>query len=358
MFRTIFITLLSFAIAGCAGAGSRQLLAAATPGIFKDHPENQYCNLPFDMYFAQPLCAEYSLGNDAGSAKYTAAYLDTAGTPDQRVAYIAEVLSDSRTKCQMFIGQFTGLQSAENTSLDIASLVLSGLGSVLTPANTVRALSAGSTAVQGTKQAINADLFQQITMLLLVQQINATYYQALNAAFPSEATSGGPPAFPPIGAELATFRAAPAFQKIVDIHKNCSIPFSAASISQAQKTLSQTLNLTDSKAKTVAVAAITISGSTTKGDALNFVILSASKNIFSNVSCSVAASGEPQAQLYANCATAVNENQTLKNNQITAIADGQQLTIAGPADVSLVHTESGVGGKSATEAVHIVMSNL
>jgi hypothetical protein len=210
-------------LSACGGPASQQML-----GPVKSVVSGPLCPGPQStvqrsgsIYFPEPVCDTYAID---GTNPITAQQADGKALS---VEWVGAALSDSQTKCEAFINKFTGSQAAENTGFDIVALVLSGLAAVFTPANTVRALAASSTAVQGTKQAINTDLFQQMTMLLLVQQINVTYYIELanfNKTFPPKTTE-----------DKSSFRASAAFAQIQSFHKDCSIPFAAASISANQK---------------------------------------------------------------------------------------------------------------------------
>jgi len=210
-------------LSGCGGPASRQL-ESMLPNSMQDGTS---ClgKSSYNIYFANPICGNYSI---LGSpAVMTAQQADGADANDptksHAIAFVSAALSDSRTKCQNFISLFTGSQSAENTGFDVTAIILSGLASVFTPANTVRALAAASTAVQGTKAAVDSDLYQQMTMLLLVQQINSTYYSEIDSYSKN---------FPP--SNLSAFSASNALQTIQGYHKDCSIPFAAASISANQ----------------------------------------------------------------------------------------------------------------------------
>jgi hypothetical protein len=219
-------------LSACNGPGSQQLLGpvkSVVSGPLCPGPQSTVTRSG-SIYFPEPVCDTYAID---GTNPITAQQADDK-KPALSVEWVGAALSDSETKCEAFINKFTGSQAAENTGLDITALVLSGLAAVFTPANTVRALAASSTAVQGTKQAINTNLFQQMTMLLLVQQINVTYYTEVanfNKTFPPKTTE-----------DKSSFRASAAFAQIQSFHKDCSIPFAAASISTNQKSPSTTGN--------------------------------------------------------------------------------------------------------------------
>jgi hypothetical protein len=137
----------------------------------------------------------------------------TAAEADARhlsAEWTGAAISDSQTKCATYLGRFTGNQAGESIGFDVTALVLSGLAAVFTPVNTVRGLAAASTAVQGTKAAVNNDLFQQITVLLFAQQINATYYPDIKSYAETTLTKN-----PPTPAALT-------YAEIQRIHHECS----------------------------------------------------------------------------------------------------------------------------------------
>jgi hypothetical protein len=218
----LFVLLFGLCLAACVGPGTEQMTAAVLPG----GPTNEIC--PADsrnLFFAAPMCTTYRL-KSTDPAPITAAdadaYADAAKNPDERIAFISAALIDSRQKCTNFIKRFTGEQAGENSLLDVSALVLSGVAAAITgPASTIRGLAAGSTAVQGIKQTVNADFFQQLTVALFIQQINTTYFQVLDTEFPPSS--------------LGTLTAAGSLARIQAIHRNCSIPFAAANISANQQ---------------------------------------------------------------------------------------------------------------------------
>ena len=226
--RALLLLLACSPLAACAGPGTQQLVNTVTPdiSIMPDQGQSKECQVSYSttnksIFFAAPVCDSYILANSSGYT--TALDADASSDPKVKIEYVSAAIGDSWGKCEKLIGLFTGAQSGENTLFDISGLILSGLGSVFTAANTVRALSAASTGVQGAKQAINSDLFQQMTMMIFVQQIKANYFTPMKtlldkASAPSEITT---PDFVP-SSELAEIRS---------LHTNCSIPLAAANAS-------------------------------------------------------------------------------------------------------------------------------
>jgi hypothetical protein len=217
-FPAPFLFIILLVLSGCGGPGTQRILSGALPD---DHSSasGAYCPPTHrHHFFAAPMCDRYQLRSTVGP--YTAA--DADADSQTRTAFIAAALTDSRTKCEAFVALFTGEQAGENAFWDVAGLVLSGVGAAITgPASTIRALAASSTAAQGIKQTINADVFQQLTVALFVKQINLNYFQVLDNEFSPAAIA-------------ASLSAPAAYARIQALHRNCSIPFAAANLSAAQ----------------------------------------------------------------------------------------------------------------------------
>ncbi len=227
--RVGLILIFGLLTASCGGPGARQMTLAMLPGT---SPSSTASNPPLqvicppgnkDLFFAAPVCTGFQLAPGSSNPIVTAEIADASNAPaGEKVAFIAAALGDSREKCTDFIKQFTTEQAGQNSLLDTAGLVLSGIGAAITgPASTLRGLAAGSTAVQGFKQTINADFFQQMTIALFIQQINTTYFQVLDTQFPPAA--------------LSNMSASGALAAIQSIHRNCSIPFAAANLSTSSQ---------------------------------------------------------------------------------------------------------------------------
>jgi hypothetical protein len=345
--RICLILAMGLTIAGCAGPGSQKVLASLPStgsGACRSHD---------NIFFAEPLCDQYAVGPSGSPISAAQADADDAAQGakgGERVEFVAAALSDSRNKCEKFITQFTGAQAADNTTLDIVSLILSGLGAVLTPANTVRALSAASTGVQGTKQAINTDLYQQMTMLLLVQQIQATYYKQLSdqySSFPSGNTSA--------------LYASVELSKIKDIHLNCSIPFAAANLNATQIKQGSSNTATTGGATFI----VTISGTITAGDTITLTPSSSTTTFPNPVSYKIATGVKTPFVVAANLIDAVYGQQAVTATGVLALpassaqyppsANTAQFTLqGGPADINWVSSTAGVSGAAATEKVTAV----
>jgi hypothetical protein len=204
-------------LSGCSGPGAQQLTGTVT----NQFTDSSSClsHQKTNIFMARPLCGIYSINGTTIDASQTTT--TTGGD------FIGAALSDSINKCQAFINDFTAGVSADNTTLDVLSLGLSALATVFVPSSTVRALSGASTITQGTKAAINSDLYQQLTVQLFIQTINSTYFKEYGDFLSTQQTL-------PVSLQFA---------KIELFHKDCSIPFAAAALSASQ---TKTAQATDS----------------------------------------------------------------------------------------------------------------
>lgn len=218
--RVGIVLVLCLIATACGGPGAKQMVGAILPSTSpatSAAPLQAICPSgdKKDLFFAAPVCTGFQLQPDGPII--TATMADADNNPAERVGYISAVLVDSRQKCQDFIKQFTGEQAGQNSLLDVSALLLSGIGAAITgPASTIRGLAAGSTALQGVKQTINSNFYQQLTIALFIQQINTTYFTALDNQF--------------VPASLSGMTAAGALAGIQSIHRQCSIPFAAANL--------------------------------------------------------------------------------------------------------------------------------
>lgn len=204
MVRQMAGILLAAGLGGC-GPATSQLAATILPG-------HAVCGAGSSLFAAAPLCASYNTAPD-GSAQ-TAAQADSA-TPPTSAQFIGAALADSIAKCDAFITRFTGGQATENLAFDVAGIALAGLGAMDFPAATAHALAAASAFTQGTKSALNSDLYQQLTVQIFVQQINSAYYAPIETL--QQNLTG-------------TEKASLLLPQIMARHRQCSIPFAAASL--------------------------------------------------------------------------------------------------------------------------------
>ncbi|HEY3936202.1 MAG TPA: hypothetical protein VGL97_02135 [Bryobacteraceae bacterium] len=319
-FCSLFIILSSVMLSACAGPGTKQLLS----NIGINSSTSQSCYLDntqpgVNIFFSERVCDKYPVGTS--DAMISASDANTSADP-VKIAFISSAIQDSRTKCDNFVKLFTGAQAGENTTLDVISLALSGLGAVFTSANTVRALSAASTGVQGTKQAINSDLFQQMTIMILVQQINTSFYKpldALNAQVASSMTASIQPS-----AALAT---------IQGLQRYCSIPFAAANLSTSQTT---------GNAATSPKYTIAVGGTVTVGDAISLTAKSSATGYPISTKAYTVVAGDTTATIAAKLASATSVLQGFTVSPGNA-GTSQFSVQGGPADVSWSGSSTAAG---------------
>jgi hypothetical protein len=210
------LTSIGLLVSGCGGPAStaiKDTIGNALPSQIDCLPDPK-----LSIFMAKPLCGVYKIGKNQVPTSLTA--LDPNSTTDGQL-FISAALAESYNNCQNFINTFTTGQSAENTAFDVLSVTLSALATAFVPANTVRALAGAATISQGAKGAINSDLYQQLTIQLFVQAINATYFADYNN-FLSNLSNKQQIPYPE------------QFNKIQLFHRECSIPFAAEQIASTQ----------------------------------------------------------------------------------------------------------------------------
>ncbi len=305
--------LMALILPGCGSPTAERMLSLATPS----NDGGPLCpTVRRNLFFAAPMCVAYTLSSAPGAPMISAA--DADKDAQTRAAFISAALIDSRAKCQAFVSIFTGEQATENTVLDAAGLLLSGAGAAITgPASTIRLLSALSTATQGIKQTINADVFQQLTIALFVKQINLNYFDKLDADFSP--------------AKITAFTSAPAaFAEIESLHRHCSIPFAAANLSASQ----------DNASSTAGPTVFSITGTPAVGATITLVVKSASNKISLTLSAK-AVSGASSATMANQLAEVIQATPSLTQAGVLVsvtppIAKNSAiLTVhGGPADIS------------------------
>lgn len=164
---------------------------------------------------AEPIQAEFIVTTSAGVQQTWS----PAGVDGHEKAYLGYVLLDSGKKCQAFADRLSVAQRGVDTSFDILTGILSALATALTPITTIHALTAAATISSGTKTAIDANVYAKATAALILQEINRTYYVHINN-YRNEL--------------LATPVVVPAIEvsRIEAIHRECSLDFAVASLSQ------------------------------------------------------------------------------------------------------------------------------
>jgi len=260
-FRIVLIFAIGFALAGCGGPGTEQVVSAALP----NPAPSDSCPTASSkgIFFAADMCPAYRLSpNDQQLTTPADADRATDGGKT-KIAFISAALVDSQTKCNNLIKKMTQGQAGENIAFDTAAILLSGIAAGISgPASTIRGLAAGSTAVQGFKQTINSDLFQNMAISAFINGINNSYYQAIDTMFGSS--------------DLSNFTAADAYWKIIRIHRNCSLPVAAAN-----------MNANQPKTTPGASVTVTITGRATLGDAVSLNATSSSQSINQAISYKV-----------------------------------------------------------------------
>lgn len=200
------VTLLALLLTGCGTAG-QQIREGLGIGTVPSVVDTNNRNIA-SVYAARPLRLSYNVPSETGGP-----VLFTNVTAEQQANFLGLALVDSMEKCAFFVSSLTARQATANTVGGITSIVLSGLAAVFTPAATVRALSAASSIVQGSQAEVNSEFFQQLTLVLFVQQINQTYYERL-----------GPFRTTHMSGELTRPRFLAALTELQEIHRECSIP--------------------------------------------------------------------------------------------------------------------------------------
>jgi hypothetical protein len=331
------LSLWGFLTIGCAGPGAQRIESTIIP---KSDGDPCTTSKAKSRYYAADVCAHYTINQQDTYASQA----DALGATIQ-IAFVENAIEDSRRKCKQFIAQFTSSQAAENTSLDVLGLILSGLATVFTPASTVRGLAAASTAVQGTKQAINTDIFQQMTVLLLMQQIKKTYYDNLSQRYAS---------FPPTSSLPAGYASGELLQ-IEAIHDNCSIPISLSNL-DASSGKAPT-------APTVTTSTVKISGPFTVGDTITLTASSKTNGLPRSVSYKLLSSSDNAATIANKLILAVHNDMTFSGLGISALPGSSDLNPVngtsaeftlqgGPSDISWAIT----GQTGATEKVTVSSS--
>ena len=133
--------------------------------------------------------------------------------------FIGGIALDSAKKCDTFIAVLTGDQASLNAGASITSTVLTALATVVTPIRTAHALSAGATVASGSRDAINANLYNKGTFSAFHTALQSTYYKNLHLYL--DALSQQDENSLNIGVEAT---------KLQTIHATCSLAAAEASI--------------------------------------------------------------------------------------------------------------------------------
>jgi hypothetical protein len=208
--------LLTLLLTGCGSTGER--LRTLVGGNNVESAVDQGGRIIASVYAARPLRLRYLMPASETDQRLTETRLSQV-TAAQQADFLGLAVAESMENCGNFVATLTAGQAGFNTASDVTSIVLSGLAAVFTPTATVRALSAASSIVQGSQAAVNSEFYQQLTLVLFVQQINDSYYGRI-ANFRGRLAG--------TGASRAQFFAA--VTELQEIHRECSIPAIAARI--------------------------------------------------------------------------------------------------------------------------------
>ena len=103
---------------------------------------------------------------------------EQAGT--QKAQYLYEVVGDSETKCAQFQLSLTGSDTQFNTTADILSTIASAGGTLFPAVATVHAISAVGSVINGTKTAVDTDMWAKQTISNLQAAIGNIYTTNMN----------------------------------------------------------------------------------------------------------------------------------------------------------------------------------
>jgi hypothetical protein len=173
---------------------------------------------------AEPIRTEFVVTTrlSAQSADTVQITLSPATAAGHEKEYLGYVLIDSGQKCQAFADRLSVAQRGVDTSFDILTVILSALATAITPLSTVHGLTAAATISTGTKTAIDADIYAKATAALILQEIKNTYYVHIDD-YRKELIDRDTAAVIP-SLEVSSIDA---------IHRQCSLDYAIASLSQS-----------------------------------------------------------------------------------------------------------------------------
>ena len=168
------------------------------------------------------------------SAGLTNLTLTGAATPGDTVTVttspaikdaLGAVVLQSEKSCANFLAGLVLFETGSNTSLDILSTITSAIGSVLSPIETVHALSASTTILTGSKTALDADIYAKASIANFAAAIQATYYADMSKYVTGLST-----------ADPSTLSWPIEIYKITVIHRECALAPAESSISKTIET--------------------------------------------------------------------------------------------------------------------------
>ncbi len=297
-------------------------------------------NLQFTVCIALALSLLSGCGtaikkmNDENAFLVSAEDIDTAtlitacsspNTEQDKKNCIGTIASNSQLKCSQFLNGLVLAENTSNTGFDFATILLSALATVLTPLNTVHALTAGASVSSGWKAAVNSNIYAKASIGNYAQAIQGTYYRDLREYWTALAAMKNDQII--VAIEAA---------KIQSIHRECSL-------ASAQATISATLQPTPpAGADVYALTNLTIAGTLTVGETLNLIASAPALAVPVVVPYKVEP-GDDEKKLAAAFLKGVNENATLKAAKITAVATDPpsgKIVLRSPANLNVVWTPS------------------
>ncbi|MSP01197.1 MAG: hypothetical protein EXR07_09160 [Acetobacteraceae bacterium] len=137
--------------------------------------------------------------------------------------YIKSLQSCAALQADLFTGQI-----GMNGAADIATTVLAGLASVLTPVNTVRGLAAAAAAVSGVKSTVSNDFFGKQAAGFGGRALNGVYFVPMKQLNDKWGTTG------PADLNDAHKR----IRDIADLNTRCSLESALAAVDAKLEPLS------------------------------------------------------------------------------------------------------------------------
>ncbi|MGF6238579.1 hypothetical protein P3T42_000304 [Paraburkholderia sp. GAS38] len=168
------------------------------------------------------------------TALQTAEVCTDTGASTCRKNFIRGVVLDSMMKCQKFANQLVLTENTVNTSGDIATTILTALGTVFTPITTIHAMTAGATVVSGSKSAINANIYAKASISSMQSALDKVYTQPMLAYITALKNAGSDSAID-VGSEVLNVQM---------LHGNCALAEAEIFINGTVSSASpQTVNL-------------------------------------------------------------------------------------------------------------------
>jgi hypothetical protein len=169
IYKSLGLLILSCLLTGCGAIEKLEQKSAfsvgAVPLVFTDES-----NVPTDWPNVNNEWAQYR----------KQMYDDLGIRLDKKKDYLGFVVSASEHRCATFLTSLVVSSNGTHTALDMITTVFSVLGTAFTPIATVHALTAGATISNGWKNAIDTDIYAQLALQDMLQEILDTYYNQMN----------------------------------------------------------------------------------------------------------------------------------------------------------------------------------